>query len=102
MIGLFLEENKRPTLPQTRISSTTLTALLHACWDRDPALRPSFKRIAAELKLLRIKSGSNIEEAESPHPHHEWWEPVESRPSPDMRPSPLPGASGEYSAWSRV
>jgi hypothetical protein len=97
MTRLHLEENRRPAVPHTRISTTTLTKLLCACWDRDPSLRPSFKNIAADLKQLRIRSGGNVEEPESPRPRpSELWEPTYSRPSPDMRPIPLPGASCEF------
>jgi serine/threonine protein kinase len=47
--------------------------------------------------VLRIKSGENVDESESPRPHKsEWREPVHSRPSLDMWPTPLPGATSEY------
>ncbi|KIM89615.1 hypothetical protein PILCRDRAFT_812439 [Piloderma croceum F 1598] len=94
IVRFVTEENKRPTLPQTRFSSPTLTHLIHTCWERDPSSRPSFKHIASELKQLRIKTGSNVEEHESPRPPPlDLWEPMHTRPSPDMRPIPLPGAS---------
>ena len=87
----------RPTLPQTRFSSPALTHLIHACWERDPSSRPSFKHIASELKPLRIKAGSNVEEHDSPRPPPlDLWEPMHTRPSPDMRPIPLPGTPDEY------
>jgi abelson tyrosine-protein kinase 1 len=38
------------------------THLIHACWERDLSSRPSFKHIALELKQLRMKAGSNVEE----------------------------------------
>src|SRR5882762_1678067 len=94
---MYTEENKRPTLAQTRISSPALTNLINACWERDPSLRPSFKRISADFKQLRIKAGSNIEEHDSPRPPHAIFEEplAQTRPSPDMRPVPLPGATSE-------
>lgn len=94
---VFIEENKRPTLPPTRVTTPALTNLLNACWDRDPALRPSFKRIAADLKQLRVKSGSNVEETESPRPKQSelFADPPRTRPSPDMRPFPLPNSPGD-------
>lgn len=94
LTALFLEDNKRPTLSQTRVSSLALTNLIQSCWDRDPSLRPSFKRIAADLKHLRIKSGAIVDEPES-HPVT-FGDPQQIRLSPDMRPNPLPGANGRF------
>ena len=65
----------------------------HACWERDPFSRPSFKHIALELKQLRSKAGSNIEGHNSPRPLLYLWEPMYTQPSLDMRSIPLPGAS---------
>lgn len=87
---LFTEENQRPRLPNTRVSSPELTALINACWDRDTSKRPTFKDIAATLQRLR---GVGVE-IESPRPPQSelWGETAHQRPSPDMRPIPLPGA----------
>lgn len=73
----------------TRISSPELTALINTCWDHDISKRPNFKDVAATLKRLR---GVNVE-IESPRPPQSelWGETTHQRPSPDMRPIPLPG-----------
>lgn len=90
----FEVENKRPNLPHTRASSPVFTALINACWAQDPAARPSFKQIAIELKQLRERSGSHIEEVDSPRLRAESWvESEPTRPSPDMRPIPLPNST---------
>ncbi|KAF7965529.1 hypothetical protein HWV62_43062, partial [Athelia sp. TMB] len=88
----FVSENKRPSLPHTRITSPALVALIDMCWARDPQHRPPFKKIALDLKQLRMTAGSHIE-TESPAPRHNELFPENEHASPDLAPIPLPGTT---------
>lgn len=83
------EDNTRPPIPRTRWATSGLQELVRLCWHRDPFMRPSFSRVVRELKQLRKNSGT-VDDIQSPQITDmmplEW----PSRPSPDMRPIPLP------------
>lgn len=86
-----LKDNSRPAIPNNRFNTPALQELLRICWHRDPAVRPSFETIVKDVRTMR-KSLGQVEEAYSPTIQEvpELWEDYYSRPSPDMRPSPLP------------
>ena len=87
------EENARPSLPLTRITSPALLELLRLCWHNDSFQRPAFSKIAAEVKMLRVMAGTDAEESPNPPVNELKQEPV-SRPSPDMLPTELPKSCG--------
>ncbi|KAL0562449.1 hypothetical protein V5O48_019638, partial [Marasmius crinis-equi] len=69
--------------------------IIRSCWATDPFHRPNFSRVARDLKQLRKNGGSSApEEVTSPR-MSKFPELIygESRPSPDMRPIPLPPAT---------
>ncbi|KAF9462806.1 hypothetical protein BDZ94DRAFT_1260375 [Collybia nuda] len=86
-----LKENSRPPIPNTRFNTPALQELLRLCWHNDPAVRPPFATIVKDVRVMR-KSIGQVEETISPTIQEvpELWEQYYSRPSPDMRPSPLP------------
>lgn len=88
---LVVEDNSRPAIPNTRFNTPALQELLRVCWHRDPAVRPSFEAIVKDVRAMRKGVGQG-EEMYSPTIQEvpELWEDYASRPSPDMRPSPLP------------
>jgi len=94
----FAEENSRPVLPRySRFNTPGLQEILRACWQTEPTKRPSFKKIARDLKLLRKSSGQDALDSPYLPTIEDLPEPVGS-PSPDMRPTELPqflhGAGG--------
>ncbi|CDO74643.1 hypothetical protein BN946_scf184944.g2 [Trametes cinnabarina] len=64
-----LRENMRPEPPLQRVWSAQLAEILHACWHRNPAVRPPFTKIDHDVQELRARYGAD---------------------SPDMHPIPLP------------
>ncbi|KAG6877905.1 hypothetical protein C0993_002387 [Termitomyces sp. T159_Od127] len=98
-----LRENTRPALPFSRFNTPQLQDLLRVCWHHDPSVRPPFAAIVRDVKALRRAFLSDAGE-ESPVPvsspiaidrsrqasEWEWGEHARTRPSPDMRPLPLP------------
>jgi len=92
---IVLREDTRPIIPLTRFNTPGLQELLRVCWHRDPAVRPSFEKIVDDVKMLRRSFGSVEEVAAVCSPAPLLWEDEwnMSRPSPDMRPSPLPVGS---------
>ncbi|KDR78069.1 hypothetical protein GALMADRAFT_245050, partial [Galerina marginata CBS 339.88] len=85
-----LKENTRPPIPKfSRFNTPGLQDILRACWQAKPEQRPTFTKIARDLKLLR--KGFGHDAVESPRlpsmddiPEHT------TSPSPDMRPIDLP------------
>lgn len=59
-------------------------------------MRPPFKKIAADLKQLRVIAGSRIEN-DSPFPRHNELFPDNEHVSPNLAPVSLPGATSAYS-----
>ncbi|KAF8805001.1 hypothetical protein BYT27DRAFT_7193708 [Phlegmacium glaucopus] len=86
---LVLKDDKRPLLPDnSRFNTDGLQDILRACWNTNPAQRPTFAKLVKDFKQLRMNSGHEI--VDSPRiPVID--ELVEiSSPSPDMRPTLLP------------
>ncbi|KAI0632558.1 hypothetical protein C8Q77DRAFT_1058832 [Trametes polyzona] len=83
-----LRENMRPELPLHRVWSPQLAEILHACWHRDPAVRPSFAKIDHDVQQLRARFGADVKE--SPVPPRRAELEMHARKSPDMHPIPLP------------
>ena len=92
------EENKRPKLPHARIISPALVGLMDMCWARDPQHRPPFKKVAPDLKQLRLIAGSHIK-MESPAPRHNELFPENEHMSPGLAPVPLPGTASAFSIY---
>ncbi|THU90560.1 hypothetical protein K435DRAFT_968632 [Dendrothele bispora CBS 962.96] len=93
-----LHEDSRPHIPQSRFATQNMQDLLRSCWAVDPFHRPTFSKVAHDLKLMRKTAGANSEDIQSPR--IPGWEEHElshqqrfSKPSPDMHPVPLPGSS---------
>ena len=79
----------RPEPPLQRVWSTQLSDILHACWHRDPAVRPAFTEIDKQVQQLRAKFGADLKESPAPRPSV-LDEQMRTRKSPDMHPIPLP------------
>ncbi|KAJ7781563.1 hypothetical protein B0H16DRAFT_1819089 [Mycena metata] len=97
--NFVLKDKTRPKIPSTRFTTPALQELLRVCWDEDPSIRPSFSKIVKEAKQLRKAAEvpfEGFDDLASPpiSPRGPDWREVEnasaSRPSPDMRPVPLP------------
>ncbi|KXN85940.1 Dual specificity protein kinase splB [Leucoagaricus sp. SymC.cos] len=89
---LVLDENERPPLPiGSKYVNPALQDLIGNCWDQDPQKRPSFSHIVPRMKSIR-KAAGDLDDigspriAELPEPEDEF----PARPSPDIRPLPLP------------
>ncbi|OSC98358.1 hypothetical protein PYCCODRAFT_1480695 [Trametes coccinea BRFM310] len=85
-----LRENVRPEPPLQRVWSLQLAEMLHACWHRDPAVRPPFAKIDHDVRQLRARYGSDVRDSPIPPRHAELEEEMHARKSPDMHPIPLP------------
>ncbi|KIY53195.1 kinase-like protein [Fistulina hepatica ATCC 64428] len=92
---LVLKNNARPPIPNTKYGSQGLTDLINACWDQNPFKRPSFSRIAKDVKMLRRNFGV-VCESDAPTPLMAIQETFRAHPSPDMMPIPLPGSLSSY------
>ena len=75
----------RPEPPLQQVWSD----ILHACWHRDPAVRPAFTEIDKQVQQLRAKFGADLKESPAPRPSV-LDEQMRTRKSPDMHPIPLP------------
>ncbi|KAI0364174.1 hypothetical protein BV20DRAFT_956762 [Pilatotrama ljubarskyi] len=84
-----LRENMRPEPPLQRVWSAQLSEILHACWHRDPAMRPPFAKVDQEVQQLRARFGWDVKDSPVP-PRKADLEEMHSRKSPDMHPIPLP------------
>ena len=84
----------RPEPPLHRVWSQQLTEILHQCWHRDPAVRPSFSKVDQEVQRLRAHYGADLKE--SPAPRMSELDHMKARKSPDMHPIPLPLLPGEF------
>lgn len=84
----MLGENMRPEPPLQRVWSQQLTEILHQCWHREPAARPSFAKVDQEVQKLRRQHGADLKE--SPAPRVSEIDHIKTRKSPDMHPIPLP------------
>ncbi|KAF8957169.1 hypothetical protein BDZ97DRAFT_1707220 [Flammula alnicola] len=103
-----LKDDTRPPMPKySRFNTPRLQEILRSCWQTDPEKRPTFIKIARELKLLRKSYGHSPNDSPRLPPIEDLPEPPSS-PSPDMRPKdnlpqyvqdsgpiPLPDVLGE-------
>lgn len=55
LVRIICEEDKRPDISP---EAGELEPLMRLCWDRDPNVRPTFPKIAHELKKLKKKESS--------------------------------------------
>ncbi|PPQ82740.1 hypothetical protein CVT25_009294 [Psilocybe cyanescens] len=55
-----LEKDKRPLIPED-FTSPLLHELVHVCWARDPAKRPSFAGTVSRLQRLRVIAGDGLD-----------------------------------------
>ena len=78
----------RPELPPLRAWSQQFSEIIRTCWDRNPALRPSFQEVDRQVQRLRAQFGADVKD--SPAPRHSEIEQMKKRKSPDMHPIPLP------------
>ncbi|KAI0317882.1 hypothetical protein OF83DRAFT_1171602 [Amylostereum chailletii] len=88
-----LEFNQRPNLPLIPLSGTSFSNTIHACWQRDPRMRPPFAQIARDIQVLRSEIGVVAESPRPPSLLSQWELEVPHRPSPDLRPVALPNVS---------
>ncbi|KAJ3509359.1 hypothetical protein NLJ89_g5260 [Agrocybe chaxingu] len=101
----LLKENGRPPVPKnSRFNIPAVQELLRTCWDGNPDKRPTFMKIARDLRLVRKSFGHEVD---SPHlPPIADLPEYKSSPSPDMRPSDLPqflqGVLGPPRAFSFI
>ena len=60
LVTLFCpDQNMRPSLPPNLISGY-LVDVIHTSWDRMPSKRPSFEKIARDLKIQRASGSSHL------------------------------------------
>ncbi|KAH9014502.1 hypothetical protein EDB85DRAFT_1876352 [Lactarius pseudohatsudake] len=96
-----LNDNMRPSLPPSSLIPGQLMNTIRSSWDRVPSNRPSFEKIARELKKQRAEWSAqsvNSPTFDTPRPVPlvvEWdaQNPHRSHHSPDILPRPLPGDS---------
>ena len=87
----LLDDDRRPPFPDVPFfNSLALRELVQSCWSSDPRRRPSFTQIVRDMKSIRRNVGQNPDEASTPRKSEPLDDKHVSRPSPDMRPSPLP------------
>ncbi|KAI9457475.1 hypothetical protein BJY52DRAFT_1223837 [Lactarius psammicola] len=94
-----LNDNMRPSLPPSNLLNGQLMNVIRASWDRVPSNRPSFEKIARELKKQRAEWSAqsiNSPAFDTPKPIPlilEWdaQSPHRSHHSPDILPRSLPG-----------
>jgi len=99
------DENGRPQLPsKSRFNTPRLQNILSKCWANNPTDRPSFSKIARDLKLLRkaVSSSQDTSDLDSPNGGSSLISPGISSelappgtpgsemPSPDLKPVDLP------------
>ncbi|TFK45230.1 hypothetical protein OE88DRAFT_1640190 [Heliocybe sulcata] len=53
-----LDRNMRPEIPKSKFATPDLDKIIRICWDGDPMARPSFTRVADNLRHIRVKAGS--------------------------------------------
>ncbi|KDQ11798.1 hypothetical protein BOTBODRAFT_35049 [Botryobasidium botryosum FD-172 SS1] len=87
---LVVDRNERPRIPW-RASSLSLVALITACWERDPALRPPFSLVAKDTAQLlggisMLHELPGLQSKASPKEEHKV-------PSPSLKPTEFLGDS---------
>jgi hypothetical protein len=95
-IIFILDEDQRPPLPVSKYVTPGLQDLVWESWDKDAAKRPSFSQIVPRMKSIRKVVGDLVDDfsspriSELPELEEEGLKEGRPRPSPDMRPPPLP------------
>ena len=93
----FLVENMRPSLPPSSFSCGPLMTIIHSSWDFIPSHRPSFEKIARDIKKTRAERLNTFPSGDSPKPApllEQWGAryPYRAHHSPDILPQPLPNS----------
>src|SRR6266849_2593764 len=92
-----LVENMRPPLPPSSLSCGPLMDVIRSSWDFTPSRRPSFERIARDIKKMRAERLNTFPSGDSPKPApllDQWGVhyPYHTHHSPDTLPQPLPNS----------
>lgn len=87
-------ENMRPALPPSSFSYGPLMNIIRSSWDFIPTRRPSFEKIARDIKKMRAERLNTFPPGDSPKPApllDQWGAqyPHRTHRSPDMLPQPL-------------
>lgn len=88
-------ENMRPPLPPLSFTSGQLMDIIRSSWDFIPSRRPSFEKIAHDIKKMRAERLNTSPSGDSPKPAPllDLWGahyPYRAHHSPDILPQPLP------------
>jgi abelson tyrosine-protein kinase 1/abelson tyrosine-protein kinase 2 len=90
-------ENMRPPLPPSSFSYGPLMTTIRSSWDFVPSHRPSFEKIARDVKKMRAERLNTFPSGDSPKPTpllDQWGasHPYRAHHSPDILPQPLPNS----------
>src|SRR6266478_4813216 len=90
-------ENMRPPIPPSSFSSGPLMDIIRSCWDFLPSRRPSFEKIARDIKKMHSERLNTFPSGDSPKPApllDQWGahNPYRTHHSPDILPQPLPNS----------
>jgi abelson tyrosine-protein kinase 1 len=90
-------ENMRPPLPPSSFSYGPLMTIIRSSWDFIPSHRPSFEKVARDIKKLRAERLNTFPSGDSPKPTpllDRWGAhyPYRTHHSPDILPQPLPNS----------
>lgn len=87
----------RPPLPPSSFSYGLLMTTIRSSWDFIPSHRPSFEKIARDVKKMRAERLNTFPSGDSPKPApllDQWGarDPYRTHHSPDILPQPLPNS----------
>jgi abelson tyrosine-protein kinase 1 len=87
----------RPPLPPSSFSCGPLMATIRSSWDYIPSHRPSFDKVARDIKKMRAERLNTFPSGDSPRaaPLLDQWgalHPYRTHHSPDILPQPLPNS----------
>jgi abelson tyrosine-protein kinase 1 len=90
-------ENMRPPLPPSSFSCGPLMTTIRSSWDFTPSHRPSFDKVARDIKKMRAERLNTFPSGDSPRPTpllDQWgaYDPYRTHHSPDILPQPLPNS----------
>ena len=90
-------ENMRPPLPPSSFSCGPLMTTIRSSWDYIPSHRPSFDKVARDIKKMRAERLNTFSSGDSPRPApllDQWGAlyPYPTHHSPDILPQPLPNS----------
>jgi abelson tyrosine-protein kinase 1/abelson tyrosine-protein kinase 2 len=88
-------ENVRPPLPPSSFSCGPLMDVIRSSWDFTPSRRPSFNKIARDIKKMRAERLNTFPSGDSPKPIpllDQWGVHYPYHHSPDILPQPLPNS----------